>query len=47
MWDTKIIMGGRGAKIQVFRKEFHTYIRLDYVRIEFLSCIKKMLLHKF
>ena len=27
--------------IQVFRKEFHTYIHLNYIRVEFLSCIKK------
>ena len=27
--------------IQVFRKDFHTHIRLDYIRVEFLSCINK------
>ena len=26
-------------EIQVFRKKFHTHIHLDYVRVEFLSCI--------
>ena len=29
------------AGVQVFRKELYTYIHLDYVRVEFLSCIKK------
>ena len=28
------------ARIQVSKKEFHTYIHLDYVRIKILSCIK-------
>ena len=26
--------------IQVFRGEFHTHIHLNYVKVEFLSCIK-------
>ena len=29
------------VRVQVFRREFHTHIHLDYVRIKFLSCIKK------
>ena len=29
------------AEVQVFRKEFHTHIHLDYVRVEILSCKKK------
>ena len=32
---------GVRAEIQIFRKEFHTHIHLDYVNIEILSCIKK------
>ena len=27
--------------VQVSRRELHTYIHLDYVRVEFLYCIKK------
>ena len=27
--------------IQVSKREFHTYIHLDYVRVKILSCIKK------
>ena len=27
--------------IQVSKNEFYTHIHLDYVRVEFLSCIKK------
>ena len=30
------------AKIQVSRREFHTHIHLDYTRIKFQSCIKKI-----
>ena len=29
------------AEIQVSRRKFHTYIHLDYVIVEFLSCNKK------
>ena len=29
------------AEIQVFREEFHTHIHLDYISVEFLSCIQK------
>ena len=29
-----------GCGVQVSRKEFHTYICLDYSKIEFLSYIK-------
>ena len=32
---------GVSARIQVSRKEFHTHIHLNYIRVEFLSCIKK------
>jgi len=32
---------GARVKIQVFKREFHTYIHLNYSRIEFLSCIEK------
>ena len=28
--------------MQVFKREFYTHIHLDYVRIEILSCIKKI-----
>ena len=28
------------AGVQVFKKELHKHIYLDYVRVEFLSCIK-------
>ena len=34
MWRVKV-------GVQVSRREFHTYIHLDYARIEILSCIKK------
>ena len=34
--------GGTMAKIQVSRREFHTHIHLDYTRIKFQSCIKKI-----
>ena len=27
--------------VQFFKRELHTYIHLDYVRVEFLFCIKK------
>ena len=30
------------AGVQVSRREFHTHIHLDYVRLEILSCIKKV-----
>ena len=33
VWEPK-------AGVQVSRREFHTYIYLNYPRIEFLSCIK-------
>ena len=33
-------MWGAKAEVQIFRRKFHTHIHLDYVRIEFLSCIK-------
>ena len=29
------------AEVQVSRREFHTLINLNYVRIEIISCIKK------
>ena len=31
---------GVRAGIQVSRRELHTHIHLDYVRVEILSCIK-------
>ena len=34
-------MWGVRAGIQVSRKELHTHIHLDYVKVEILSCIKK------
>ena len=34
MWEAK-------AGVQAFKKEFHTYIHLDYARVEILSCKKK------
>ena len=34
-------MWGARVGIQVFKREFHTYIHLDYARVKFLSCIKK------
>ena len=30
---------GVSVRVQVCRRELHTHIHLDYVRIEFLSCI--------
>ena len=40
-----ILVGCEGAKagVQVSRRELHTYIHLNYVRVEFLSCKKKSL----
>ena len=35
------VYGGARVNIQVPRKERHTYMHLEYVRVEFLSCIKK------
>ena len=32
---------GAGTGVQVSRKKFHTYTHLDYIKIKFLSCIKK------
>ena len=32
---------GVSAGIQVFRRELHTHIHLNYTKVEFLSCIKK------
>ena len=34
VWDAK-------DGIQISRNELHTHIHLDYVRVEFLFCIKK------
>ena len=34
MWEARV-------GVQVSRKEFHTYIHLDYDKVDFLSCIKK------
>ena len=31
---------GVKAGVQVFRREFHTYIHLDYIRVEIISSIK-------
>ena len=30
---------GVRVEVQVFKRELHTHIHLDYVRVEFLSCI--------
>ena len=30
------------TEIQVYREKFHTHIYLDYAKLEFLSCIKKI-----
>ena len=35
---------GIRAGVQVSRKEFHTYIHVDYVRVKFLFYIKKKIL---
>ena len=32
---------GTKAGVQLLRKEFHTYINLDYIKVEFLFCLKK------
>ena len=34
------VLGAR-AEVQVSKREFHTHIHLDYVRVEILSCIIK------
>ena len=33
---------GTKAGVQLLRKEFHAYIHLDYIKVEFLFCIKKV-----
>ena len=33
---------GVRVRVQVFRREIHTHIHLDYAKIEILSCIKKI-----
>ena len=33
--------GGIRAGVQVSKREFHTHIHLDYVRVKFLYCIIK------
>ena len=33
--------GGIRVGVQVSKREFYTHIHLDYVRIKFISCIKK------
>ena len=30
---------GVRAEVQVSRRELHTHIHIDYVRVEFISCI--------
>ena len=37
-----MFVGCRRARggVQIFKREFHIHIHLDYARIEFLSCIK-------
>ena len=38
--STKFLWSGRQEPtLKVFRRKFHTYIHLDYVRVEFLFCI--------
>ena len=34
VWEVK-------TGVQVFRKELHTHIYVNYAKVEFLSCIKK------
>ena len=34
-------MWGARIEVQDFKRELHTHIHLDYVRVEFLSCISK------
>ena len=31
----------KSDRVQVLRRELHTHIHLDYVRVEIISCIKK------
>ena len=33
---------GVRVRVQVSRRDRHTHIHLDYARVEFLSCIKKI-----
>ena len=48
MHKYKYLQGvGPKTGIQFSKREFHTYIYLDYVRVEFLSCIKKKLINMF
>ena len=34
-------MWGERTEVQIFMREFHTHIPLDYVRVKILFCIKK------
>ena len=38
--DAHEVWGPR-ARVQIFKKNFYTYIHLNLIRIELLSCIKK------
>ena len=44
-----MLVGCRRARVgvQVSKREFHTRIHLDYVRVKFLSCIKKKMILYF
>ena len=35
VWEAK-------AEVQVSKREVHIHIHLDYAKVEFLSCIKKI-----
>ena len=32
-------MWGIRVEVQVYKRELHTHIHIDYIRVEFLSCI--------
>ena len=43
--STKFLWSERQElRLKVSRKEFYTYIHLDYIRVEFLFCIKKIII---
>ena len=43
--STKFLWSERQElRLKVSRKEFYTYIHLDYIRVEFLFCIKKKII---
>lgn len=43
IWDQLLWSVVAKVRVQVFKNELHMYIYLDYVIIEFLPCIEKII----